>query len=112
TTAIASSSVAAAESTCSEVVVRALPVPYGGTLALDRVSLDVGERRVTALIGPAGCGKATFLRCPNRMNDHIRGVRIEGRVLIDGVSIYDPAVDPAEVRRRVGLVCQKSNPFP
>ena len=85
---------------------------YGGTLALDRVSLDVGERRVTALIGPSGCGKSTFLRCLNRMNDHIRGVRIEGRVLIDGVSIHDPAVDPVELRRRVGMVFQKSNPFP
>src|SRR6184192_617753 len=109
---MASSSLASDASTSAKILVRDLTVRYGGTLALDRVSLDVGERRVTALIGPSGCGKSTFLRCLNRMNDHIRGVRIEGRVLIDGVSIYDPAVDPVELRRRVGMVFQKSNPFP
>src|SRR5213593_1642406 len=109
---IATSSLATAESTSSKIVVRDLTVWYGGTLALDHVSLDIGEPQVTALIGPSGCGKSTFLRCLNRMNDHIRGVRIEGRVLIDGVSIYDPAVDPVELRRRVGMVFQKSNPFP
>src|SRR5207253_116908 len=81
-------------STSPKILVRELTVRYGGTVALDHVSLDIGERRVTALIGPSGCGKSTFLRCLNRMNDHIRGVRIEGRVLIDGVSIYDPAVEP------------------
>ena len=109
---MASSSLATAESTSPKILVRELTVRYGGTVALDHVSLDIGERRVTALIGPSGCGKSTFLRCLNRMNDHIRGVRIEGRVLIDGVSIYDPAVDPVELRRRVGMVFQKSNPFP
>src|SRR6058998_4226709 len=89
-----------------------LTVRYGDAVGLNAVSFDIPERRVTALIGPSGCGKSTFLRCLNRMNDHIRGVRIEGRVLIDGVSIYDPAVDPVELRRRVGMVFQKSNPFP
>src|SRR5437870_8486312 len=109
---MATSSPATAESTSPKILVRVRTVRYGGTLALDVVSLDIGERRVTALIGPSGCGKSTFLRCHNRMNDHIRGVRIEGRVLIDGVSIHDPAVDPVELRRRVGMVFQKSNPFP
>jgi len=106
------SSLASDTSTSAKILVRDLTVRYGTTLALDRVSLDIGERQVTALIGPSGCGKSTFLRCLNRMNDHIRSVAVEGRVLIDGVSIYDPTVDPVELRRRVGMVFQKSNPFP
>ena len=89
-----------------------LVVRYGETLALDRVSLDIPQRRVTALIGPSGCGKSTFLRCLNRMNDQIPGTRIEGRVTIDGDPLYDPGVDPVALRRRVGMVFQKSNPFP
>jgi phosphate transport system ATP-binding protein len=95
-----------------KIAAREVTVRYGTTVALDRVSLDIRARQVTALIGPSGCGKSTFLRCLNRMNDHIRGARIEGRVLIDGTSVYEPTVDPVELRRRVGMVFQKSNPFP
>jgi phosphate transport system ATP-binding protein len=95
-----------------KIAVRDLSVRYGSTLALADVTLDVPEHRVTALIGPSGCGKSTFLRCLNRMNDHIRGVRITGDVAIDGESIYAADVDPVALRQRVGMVFQKSNPFP
>ena len=89
-----------------------LTVRYGETVALDKITLTIPERRVTALIGPSGCGKSTFLRCLNRMNDTIRGVRIDGKVTIDGSDIYASDVDPVRLRRRVGMVFQKSNPFP
>jgi phosphate transport system ATP-binding protein len=89
-----------------------LTVQYGESVALRGVSLDIPEHRVTALIGPSGCGKSTFLRCLNRMNDHIRGVRITGRVVMDGEAITSPEVDPVILRQRVGMVFQKSNPFP
>jgi phosphate transport system ATP-binding protein len=89
-----------------------LVVRYGETLALDRVTVALLERRVTALIGPSGCGKSTFLRCLNRMNDTIRGVQISGRVLLGDEDVYGPHVDPVSLRRRVGMVFQKSNPFP
>jgi phosphate transport system ATP-binding protein len=92
--------------------VRDLTVRYGDKVAVDGVSMDVPERRVTALIGPSGCGKSTFLRCLNRMNDHIRGASVTGRVEIDGVDLYAPDTDPVVLRRRVGMVFQKSNPFP
>src|SRR5262245_33356797 len=95
-----------------KIAIRDLTVHYGTTRALTNVSLDVPERRVTALIGPSGCGKSTFLRCLNRMNDHIRGTRIEGSITIDGEDIAGPDVDPVVLRRRVGMVFQKSNPFP
>jgi phosphate transport system ATP-binding protein len=95
-----------------KIVVRDLTVSYGGVPALHAVSLDITPNQVTALIGPSGCGKSTFLRCLNRMNDHIPGTRIEGEVLIDGDPIYGPDIDPVDLRRRVGMVFQKSNPFP
>jgi phosphate transport system ATP-binding protein len=85
---------------------------YGEKQALHAVSLDIGEREVTALIGPSGCGKTTYLRCLNRMNDHIPGARVEGRLTLDGEDIYDPAVDVVYLRARVGMVFQKPNPFP
>ena len=96
----------------SKLSIQDLKVSYGDTVALQDVSLDIPEHRVTAFIGPSGCGKSTFLRCLNRMNDHIPGVRIEGRVRLDGEDIYEPRVDPVALRRRVGMVFQKSNPFP
>jgi len=103
---------AAATDAPLKIAVRDLVVHYGGTRALDAVSLDIPAHRVTALIGPSGCGKSTFLRCLNRMNDHIPGARVTGQVTIDGDPIYAPDVDPVELRRRVGMVFQKSNPFP
>ncbi|HEX8274635.1 MAG TPA: phosphate ABC transporter ATP-binding protein PstB [Longimicrobiaceae bacterium] len=85
---------------------------YGGTRALNDINLVVPERRVTALIGPSGCGKSTFLRSINRMNDLIPGTRHDGDILIHGGSVYDPRVDVVQLRKRVGMVFQKSNPFP
>ncbi len=92
---------------CAEV-----DVYYDDFRALRDVSLDVAEHEVTALIGPSGCGKSTFLRCFNRMNDLIEGARVEGTVNYYGVDLYQDEVDPVEVRRRVGMVFQKPNPFP
>lgn len=85
---------------------------YGDTQALFDVSLSVPEKCVTAFIGPSGCGKSTYLRCLNRMNDMIEGTRLDGRVTIDGEDIYAPRTDVVELRKRVGMVFQKSNPFP
>ena len=96
----------------AKVEARDLSVLYGETKAIDGVNIDIPSNQVTALIGPSGCGKSTFLRCLNRMNDHIAGARIEGRVCMDGEDIYGPDVDPVDLRRRVGMVFQKSNPFP
>jgi phosphate transport system ATP-binding protein len=92
--------------------VRDLIVSYGDKRALGPVSMEIAEKHVTALIGPSGCGKSTFLRSLNRMNDLVLGCRVEGDVRLDGQAIYGPGVDPVEVRRRVGMVFQKSNPFP
>jgi phosphate transport system ATP-binding protein len=92
--------------------VRNLNFYYGSVQALKNVNLEILANRVTALIGPSGCGKTTFLRCLNRMNDVVEGVRVEGQILLDGESIYAPEVDPVQIRRRVGMVFQKSNPFP
>ncbi len=89
-----------------------LNVFYGETQALSDVSLSIGAKRVTALIGPSGCGKSTFLRCLNRMNDIIADCRIDGRVEIDGEDIYAEHVDSVLLRKRVGMVFQKPNPFP
>jgi phosphate transport system ATP-binding protein len=85
---------------------------YGATQALKGIDLVMPEKRVTALIGPSGCGKSTFLRSINRMNDLIPGTRHEGDILIRGASVYDPGVDVVQLRKRVGMVFQKSNPFP
>ena len=94
------------------VEARDLSLWYGHQRALTDVSLSFPQKKVTALIGPSGCGKSTLLRSINRMNDLIRGVRIEGSVLLEGNDIYAKSVDPVEVRRRVGMVFQKPNPFP
>jgi phosphate transport system ATP-binding protein len=85
---------------------------YGKIPALKNISMEIPEKCVTALIGPSGCGKTTFLRCLNRMNDTIEGIRLEGEILLDDENIYHPEVDPVQVRKRVGMVFQKSNPFP
>jgi len=85
---------------------------YGGTQALFSVSMNVEPKRVTALIGPSGCGKSTFLRTLNRMNDIIEGTRLTGRVLVDDQDIYTPSADVFALRRKIGMVFQKSNPFP
>ena len=89
-----------------------LSVYYGDFRAVRNVTLPILKNQITALIGPSGCGKTTVIRCLNRMNDLIETARIEGRVLYHGVNLYDPAVDPVEVRRRIGMVFQKPNPFP
>jgi phosphate transport system ATP-binding protein len=85
---------------------------YGEKQVLFDIGMDIGENRVTALIGPSGCGKSTLLRCLNRMNDLIEGARIRGEVKVKDRDIYGPGVDVIEVRRRIGMVFQKSNPFP
>ncbi|MEM9353142.1 MAG: phosphate ABC transporter ATP-binding protein PstB [Planctomycetota bacterium] len=85
---------------------------YGDHQALYDISLDSPEKCVTALIGPSGCGKSTFLRCLNRMNDMIEGARVEGDIRLDGEDIYSRGTDVVELRKRVGMVFQKSNPFP
>jgi phosphate transport system ATP-binding protein len=85
---------------------------YGNKPALSDISVTVHDRQITALIGPSGCGKSTFLRCLNRMNDTIPGTRMEGRVLLDGQDIYTPDTDVVDLRRRVGMVFQRPNPFP
>ena len=89
-----------------------LEVFYGSFKAVRDVSLDIREHEITALIGPSGCGKSTVLRCFNRMNDLIETARVQGTIEYHGVPLYDPRVDPVEVRRRVGMVFQKPNPFP
>ena len=85
---------------------------YGNFKALIDISLEMKKNQVTALIGPSGCGKSTFLRCVNRMNDLIPGTRVEGGIFLDGENIYSDAVDVVSLRRRVGMVFQKPNPFP
>jgi len=96
----------------AKISVRGLNFYYGSTQALSNISLDIPERIVMAFIGPSGCGKSTFLRTLNRMNDTIPGTRVEGKVVINGEDIYAPAMDVVGLRRRVGMVFQKSNPFP
>jgi phosphate transport system ATP-binding protein len=100
------------EAAPTKISVRGLDFFYGRAQALYGISIDVPERVVMAFIGPSGCGKSTFLRALNRMNDTIPGTRAAGEVLIDGEDIYAPGVDVVELRRKVGMVFQKSNPFP
>jgi phosphate transport system ATP-binding protein len=92
--------------------VEGLSVFYGSFRAVRDVTLSIYKKRITALIGPSGCGKTTVLRCFNRMNDLIEIARVEGSILYHGADLYDPVVDPVEVRRRIGMVFQKPNPFP
>ncbi|MCR4420289.1 MAG: phosphate ABC transporter ATP-binding protein PstB [Clostridia bacterium] len=95
-----------------KIQVRNLNLFYGAFLALRGISLDIPSRAITALIGPSGCGKTTFLRTLNRLNDLVPGVRIDGEVRLDGENIYAPGTDVIGLRRRVGMVFQKPNPFP
>ena len=92
--------------------VRNLELYYGDKKALNKVTMLIPQRRVTAFIGPSGCGKSTLLRCFNRMNDLIDGCRVQGEVLLDNGDIYSKACNVVELRRRVGMVFQKPNPFP
>ncbi len=92
--------------------IRDLSMYYGGFKAIEDISLDVPARRITALIGPSGCGKSTLVRCLNRMNDLIEGVRVEGEINLDGENINGPGYDTIGLRRRVGMVFQRPNPFP
>jgi phosphate transport system ATP-binding protein len=95
-----------------EIDIRNANVFYGQKQAIFDISLELPEKQVTAFIGPSGCGKSTLLRCLNRMNDLIDGVRITGEFLVDGLNIYSPKTDVIDVRRRIGMVFQKSNPLP
>jgi phosphate transport system ATP-binding protein len=94
------------------IQIRNLSLRYGDKTALSAIDLEIPERRVTAFIGPSGCGKSTLLRCLNRMNDLVDDVEVRGQILLDGVDIYDRRTDVVALRRRVGMVFQKSNPFP
>ncbi len=89
-----------------------LAVSYGDTTAISGVNLEIHRNVITAMIGPSGCGKSTFIRCLNRMNDLVAGAKVEGQVLYHGQDIYGDGVDPVEVRRRIGMVFQRANPFP
>lgn len=91
---------------------KAVNLYYGSFQALRNISLEIPERAITAIIGPSGCGKSSFLRLFNRMNDLITGARVEGGVELDGIPIYDKAIDVVELRKKVGMVFQKPNPFP
>jgi phosphate transport system ATP-binding protein len=94
------------------VEIERLALWYGTKPALKDVSMSLAKHRITAFIGPSGCGKSTLLRCLNRMNDLVDGVRISGTIRIGGTDVYDPGLDVTELRKRVGMVFQKSNPFP
>ena len=102
------------DETVAETVfdVENLNVHYGEFRAVTDVSLQINKREITAMIGPSGCGKSTVLRCFNRMNDLIENARVEGSIRFQGADLYDSRVDPVEVRRRIGMVFQKPNPFP
>lgn len=95
-----------------KIQVEDLSLYYGEKKALNGISLQIPSNKVTALIGPSGCGKSTFLRCINRMNDLIPDVKITGQMLVEGVDIYDKNVDVVNIRKKIGMVFQKSNPFP
>jgi len=96
----------------AKITARGVQVHYGTNHALKDVDVDILDKTVTAFIGPSGCGKSTFLRCLNRMNDTVASARVTGRIEMDGQDIYDPRVDPVQLRAKVGMVFQKPNPFP
>ncbi|KAB1193450.1 phosphate ABC transporter ATP-binding protein [Haloferax sp. MBLA0076] len=111
---LSASSSSVSETTNAETIIRAddINVWYGDEQALQNISMEIPENSVTAMIGPSGCGKSTFLRCINRMNDLIDVARVEGELTLRGKNVYDADVDPVALRRRVGMVFQKPNPFP
>jgi phosphate transport system ATP-binding protein len=92
--------------------IQGLTASYGGNVAIKGVNLEISRNVITAVIGPSGCGKSTFIRCLNRMNDEVSSFKHEGKILYHGIDLYDDRVDPVEVRRRIGMVFQKPNPFP
>lgn len=100
------------DSMTTKITATGVQVHYGENHALKDVSVEILDRAVTAFIGPSGCGKSTFLRCLNRMNDTVASARVTGQILLDGEDIYDPRVDPVQLRAKVGMVFQKPNPFP
>jgi len=100
------------ESDKTKIVVNNLNFYYGEQIALKNISMNILSNQVTALIGPSGCGKSTFLRLLNRMNDLIDNIKIEGELKIDGINIYDRTVNPVNLRKKIGMIFQKSNPFP
>ena len=108
----ASNSPGQATAAATALQARALGLWYGSRRVLDAVDLDLPARRITALIGPSGCGKSSLLRCFNRLNDEIEGTRVEGEVRLGGIDVYGSDVHVHEVRRRVGIVFQRPNPFP
>ena len=95
-----------------KVIVNGLNAWFGKKQALHEIAMNIAERSVTAIIGPSGCGKSTFVRCLNRMHEEVAGATSDGRVLLDGEDVYAPGVDPVMLRRRMGMVFQKPNPFP
>ncbi len=94
------------------ITIRQLDFYYGDARALHNISLTIPSNQITAFIGPSGCGKSTLLRCINRLNDLVEGARVEGRIEINGQNVYDPSVDVINLRKNIGMVFQKSNPFP
>ncbi|HET8688134.1 MAG TPA: ATP-binding cassette domain-containing protein, partial [Methanosarcina sp.] len=102
----------AVQNVSQQIKVENLNLWYGEKQALKNISVQIPKNSVTALIGPSGCGKSTFLRCLNRMNDLIKNCRIEGKVLIEDKDIYGPDIDVVDLRKKVGMVFQKPNPFP
>jgi phosphate transport system ATP-binding protein len=112
TTEVKPQDAAAAVTRDADIVIKDCNLSYGDNHVLHDITMDIEDRRVTAFIGPSGCGKSTLLRCLNRMNDLIDDVHVTGSIKVKGVDIYAPSTDVIEVRRRVGMVFQKSNPFP
>lgn len=96
----------------TRIIIKNLNVSFGNNHVLKNIDLDVKSNSITAIIGPSGCGKSTFIRCLNRMNDIIPSARVSGKILLDTVDIYDPNYEPYELRKKVGMVFQKPNPFP
>ena len=94
------------------ISVQNISVFYSGEMAIDNINMDINQNEVTALIGPSGCGKSTFIRCLNRMNDVIENCTIEGKIILNGINIYNPEVDIVKLRTNIGMVFQKPNPFP